>query len=246
MEVYADSDPNSDVALSEPPLEVMPVDAVPAEPASDGLLTGDSEIVGLADYSETAGGFSVGTVVLIVVGIVLAWLAFTYNGLVRLRMRVKEAWSDIEVQLKRRYNLIPNLIESVKGYMTHERETLENVTKARTAAIGNNGTPAEQGQTENMLAGALKTLFAVSENYPDLKANQNFLDLQRELTDTEDKIQAARRFYNGNVRELNTKIQLFPTNLVAGMLGFKEADFFEVENEEERKNVKVDFSDDKK
>ncbi|MBT5015986.1 LemA family protein [Candidatus Peregrinibacteria bacterium] len=226
------------VADAIPPVETTAINVEPTEVVET--------VETVVETTASASSFGVGTIVLIVVGVVLAWLAFTYNKLVRLRMRVKEAWSDIEVQLKRRYNLIPNLIETAKGYMTHERETLENVTKARTAAIGNNGTPADQGQTENMLAGALKTLFAVSENYPDLKANQNFLELQRELTDTEDKIQAARRFYNGNVREMNTKVQLFPTNLVAGMLGFKEADFFEVENEEERKNVKVKFDDDTK
>ena len=223
----------AEVVAVESPLETVPVETTPVEA---------DPVEAVMDVAATAGGgFGIGTIVLIVVGVVLAWLAFTYNGLVRLRLRVKEAWADIEVQLKRRYNLIPNLIETVKGYMTHERETLENVTKARTAAIGNSGTPAEQGQTENMLAGALKTLFAVAENYPDLKANQNFLELQRELTDTEDKIQAARRFHNGNVRNYNTKVQLFPVNLVAGLLGFKEESFFEVENDKERENVKVDF-----
>lgn len=184
------------------------------------------------------------TMILIGIGVLLVlWLILVYNGLVRSRLRVKEAWSDIDVQLKRRYNLIPNLVEAVKGYMTHEREVLENVTKARAEAINAQGkdTPS-QAHAENMLSGALKTLFAVSENYPDLKANQNFLELQNELTDTEDKIQAARRFYNGNVRDFNTKIQVFPSNLVAGPLGFHEEKFFEIENEEEREVVQVDFS----
>lgn len=182
-------------------------------------------------------------IIAIVLGVLALWLVMVYNGLVRSRLRVKEAWSDIDVQLKRRYNLIPNLVEAVKGYMTHERDVLENVTKARAEAINAQGKDtASQAEAENMLSGALKTLFAVSENYPDLKANQNFLDLQNELTDTEDKIQAARRFYNGNVRDYNTKIQVFPSNMVAGMMGFHEEKFFEIENEVEREVVQVDFS----
>lgn len=182
-------------------------------------------------------------IALIIAGLIVVGLIFLYNGLVRSRLRVKEAWSDIDVQLKRRYNLIPNLVEAVKGYMTHEREVLENVTKARANAIGNQGSAESQAQTENMLTNALKTLFAVAENYPDLKANQNFLDLQHELTDTEDKIQAARRFYNGNVRDFNTKVQVFPANLIAGMLGFHSEKFFEIEQAAEREVVEVDFSD---
>jgi LemA protein len=182
-------------------------------------------------------------IIAIVVGVLVLFLIFTYNSLVRSRMRVKEAWSDIDVQLKRRYSLIPNLVESVKGYMTHEREVLENVTKARAEAISAQSKDTQaQAQAENMLSNALKTLFAVSENYPDLKASQNFLDLQNELTDTEDKIQASRRFYNGNVRDYNTKIQVFPNNLLAGMMGFHSENFFEIESEEERKDVKVDFN----
>lgn len=240
MEIYTSSNPDEGVDLAEPPTDIIP-DAAPPVDAVSAEVTSAPDSVEAAN-AVTSSGMGIGTIILIVVGIFLAWLAFTYNKLVRFRMRVKEAWSDIEVQLKRRYNLIPNLIETVKGYMTHERETLENVTKARAAAIENNGAPSEQGRTENMLAGALKTLFAVAENYPDLKANQNFLELQRELTDTEDKIQASRRFYNGNVRDYNTIIQLFPNNLVAGMLGFKEAAFFEIENEAERENVKVSFN----
>lgn len=170
---------------------------------------------------------------------VLLWLVLVYNGLITFKNRVDEAWSDIGVQLKRRYDLIPNLISTVKGYATHERELLENVTKARTAAMGAQD-PKESAEKENMLSDTLKSLFAVSENYPDLKANQNFLELQRELTDTEDKIQASRRFYNGNVRDFNTKIQVFPTNLVAGMLKFEEYNFFEVA-ENEKENIEVKF-----
>ncbi len=162
-----------------------------------------------------------------------------YNGLIRSKNQVEEAWSDINVQLKRRYDLIPNLVSTVKGYAAHEKELFEKVTQARTAAIGAQN-PKEQAEAENMLSGALKSLFAVAENYPDLKANQNFLELQRELSDTENKIQSARRFYNGNVRDFNTKIQVFPTNLFAKMLGFKPYEFFEIE-EGEKENVKVEF-----
>ena len=162
-----------------------------------------------------------------------------YNGLITLKNRVDEAWSDIDVQLKRRHDLIPNLVNTVKGYATHEKELFEKVTQARTAAMGAQ-TPAQKEQAENALSGTLKSLFAVSENYPDLKANQNFLELQRELTDTEDKIQAARRFYNGNVRDFNTKIQTFPTNVMAGMLNFSKREFFAAE-ESERENVSVQF-----
>jgi LemA protein len=156
---------------------------------------------------------------------------------------VEEAWSDIDVQLKRRYDLIPNLVETVKGYASHEKETLEKVTKARTDAMAaqSGGDLKKSAEAENMLSSTLKSIFALSENYPDLKANQNFLELQRELSDTENKIQASRRFYNGNVRDFNTKLQVFPTNIMAGMLGFKNREFFEIENEKERENVKVEF-----
>jgi len=147
-----------------------------------------------------------------------------YNGLVTTRTRTQEAYSDIDVQLKRRYDLIPNLVEAVKGYMTHEASVFQNVTNARTQAM--QATGAAKADAENQLSGTLKSLFAVAENYPDLKANQNFLSLQSELTDTEDKIQAARRFYNGMVRDLNTKIQVFPTNIFANMMGFTKMDFF--------------------
>jgi LemA protein len=152
---------------------------------------------------------------------------------------VDEAWSDIDVQLKRRYDLIPNLINTVKGYAAHEKDVFEKVTAARTMAM-NAGTTEEKAGAENMLSGALKSLFAVSEAYPDLKANQNFLELQRELTDTEDKIQASRRFYNGNVRDYNTKIQVFPTNIFAAMLNFTKREFFEA-TEGEKEVVKAEF-----
>ena len=170
----------------------------------------------------------------------MLWLVLAYNSLVRLRFRAREALSDIDVQMKRRYNLIPNLVEAVKGYMKHERSVLENVTKARTAVVGG-GDPLERAEKENILSSTLKTLFAVAENYPDLKANANFLDLQRELADTENKIQASRRFYNTTVRDLNTKIQTLPTKLIAGALKFKEEKFFEVDSDEEREVVKVKF-----
>ena len=178
--------------------------------------------------------------VLLVLGIIILWVIFTYNRLIVLRNRVQEAWSDIDVQLKRRYNLIPNLIETVKGYATHEREVLEKVTEARTRAMGATGAE-EKGQAENMLTGALKSLFAVSENYPDLKASANFVELQRELRDTEDKIQASRRFYNTNTRDINIKIESFPANLIANALKFNKFDFFEIQEQEQRENIKVQF-----
>ena len=178
-------------------------------------------------------------ILLAVIVVVAFWLIGVYNGLIRLKNRTDEAWSDIDVQLKRRYDLIPNLVETVKGYAKHEKELFENVTKARTAAMGAEGIE-EKGKAENVLSGTLKTLFAVAENYPQLKASDNFAKLQDELSDTENKIQAARRFYNGNVRDFNTKIQVFPNNMVAGMLKFKAYEFFEAE-EGEKKNVKVKF-----
>lgn len=170
----------------------------------------------------------------------LAWLWMAYNGLVRLKNQTDEAWSDIDVQLKRRYDLIPNLVETVKGYATHEREAFENVTKARTAAMGAT-TPESKGQAENMLSGALKSVFALAEAYPDLKANQNFAKLQDELSDTENKIQASRRFYNGNVRDLNTRIESFPTNMFAKQLGFGKREFFALEDAAAKEPVKVQF-----
>lgn len=181
----------------------------------------------------------IGLIVLIGIGVFIVWLISTYNGLIRLKNRVDEAWSDIDVQLKRRYDLIPNIVNTVKGYATHEKELFEKVTEARTRAM-NAGTTEDKAQAENMLSGTLKSLFAVSENYPDLKANTNFLELQRELSDTENKIQASRRFFNGNVMEYNTKIQVFPTNVFAGMLNFVKRDFFEID-EAQKEPVQVAF-----
>lgn len=168
------------------------------------------------------------------------WVMGAYNGLIRLRNQVDEGWSDIDVQLKRRYDLIPNLVNTVKGYATHESKVFENVSAARSAAMGAKS-PAEREQAENMLTGTLKTLFAVSEAYPELKANENFLKLQDELSDTENKIQAARRFYNGMVRDFNTKLQVFPTNMIATRLGFQARSFFELDNAAERETPKVQF-----
>src|SRR3989344_2388412 len=170
---------------------------------------------------------------------VIGWLVVIYNSLISGKQQIAEAWSDIEVQLKRRYDLIPNVIETVKGYASHERNLFEKVTQARTAAMGAK-TAQEHAQSENMLSNTLKTLFAVAENYPDLKANVNFLDLQRELADTENKIQASRRFYNGTVRDLNTKIETVTTKFVAGVFGFKPEPFFQAE-EGERGPVQVKF-----
>ena len=166
-------------------------------------------------------------IILIVLAFVVLWVIFAYNQLVTLVNQAKEAWSDIQVQLKRRYDLIPNLVATVKGYAAHESSAFENVTKARAAAMGATGT-AGKAQAENMLTGALKTLFAISEAYPDLKANQNFLQLQKELGDTEDKIQASRRFYNTTVMTLNTAEQTFPGNIIASSFNFKPMDLFEL------------------
>ncbi|MCL2037658.1 LemA family protein [Candidatus Saccharibacteria bacterium] len=163
--------------------------------------------------------------------ILVIWIVAIYNGLVRLRVRVDEAWSDITVQLKRRADLIPNLIESVRGYAKHEKEVFENVTEARAAVMSaTKKGPEATAKAENQFEGALKSLFAVAENYPQLRASENFQQLSAEITDTEDKIQASRRFYNGGVRDLNTKIQTFPDNVFAGMFGFKQREFFEVED----------------
>ena len=176
----------------------------------------------------------------IIIIVVLLWAVFAYNGFVRLINRAKEAWADIDVQLKRRYDLIPNLVNTVKGYAEHESSAFENVTKARTMAMSA-GTLAEKGQAENMLTGALKSIFAIAEAYPDLKANQNFLGLQNELSDTENKIQAARRFYNTNVRDLNTKVESFPNNIIASAFHFSKMEFFELEEEAARGPVEVKF-----
>lgn len=173
--------------------------------------------------------------------LLVLWVIFAYNRFVRLLTRSSEAWADIEVQLKRRYDLIPNIVATVKGYMTHESDVFENVTKARTQAMGAQ-TPQAHAQAENMLSGTLKTLFAVSENYPDLKANVNFLDLQRELADTENKIQSARRFYNTNVRDLNISVESFPGNMIAGMFHFAKKEFFDIDdNDAAQQPVKVAF-----
>ncbi|MCR4312339.1 MAG: LemA family protein [Candidatus Uhrbacteria bacterium] len=168
-------------------------------------------------------------VLFIIIGVVLVgglWLVIVFNSLITSRNRVDESWSDIEVQLKRRYDLIPNLVNTVKGYAKHESSVFENVTKARTAAMSA-GTAAEHAQAENMLSQTLKSLFAVAESYPDLKASGNFAHLQSELVDAEDKIQAARRFYNSQVRDFNTKLQVFPTNMVGNMLGFTKREFYD-------------------
>ena len=183
---------------------------------------------------------SITIIILVVVVVAILWVVAVFNGLVTLKNRAKEAWADIDVQLKRRYDLIPNLVETVKGYATHERELFEKVTQARANAMSAQGVQAK-GDAENMLSSTLKSLFAVSENYPDLKASQNFLALQNELTDTEDKIQAARRFYNTNVRDLNIKIESFPASMIAGTFGFKEMELFQTANEVERNPVAVKF-----
>lgn len=177
--------------------------------------------------------------IIVLLGLIIIGL---YNSLIRLKNRVDEAWADIDVQLKRRYDLIPNLVETVKGYAAHEKETLDRVIQARNTAMQaqSSGNPAELEKAENMLSSTLKSIFALSEAYPDLKANTNFLELQRELSDTENKIQASRRFYNTNVRDFNTKLEVFPTNMIASMLGFKNREFFEAA-EGEKENVKVSF-----
>ena len=184
----------------------------------------------------------IGYIVLGAAALFVVWAIAAYNRFVRLVQRAKEAWADIDVQLKRRYDLIPNLVETVKGYSTHEAGTLEKVTAARVAAM-DAGSVEDKAKAENMLSETLKSLFAVSEAYPDLKANANFIELQRELSDTENKIQAARRFYNGNVRDLNTSIESFPGNVIASMFRFEPREFFELgEGEQAAKEpVKVSF-----
>lgn len=184
-------------------------------------------------------------IIYIVLGVVAAlilWVIFAYNRLIALTNRAEEAWADIDVQLKRRYDLIPNLVETVKGYMTHEAGTLQKVTEARTQAMGAQ-TVGQHAEAENMLTGALKSLFAVSESYPDLKANTNFIELQRELSDTENKIQAARRFYNSVVQDLQNALESFPSNMIGSSFGFKTREFFKLgDDEQAAKNpVKVSF-----
>lgn len=182
----------------------------------------------------------IGFILLGIVGLVLLMGVVYYNKFVKLAARADEAWSDIDVQLKRRYDLIPNLVNTVKGYAAHEKQLLENVTEARTKAM-QAGSVGDHAVAENMLAGTLKSLFAVAENYPDLKANTNFLELQRELSDTENKVQAARRFYNGNVMELNATVDMFPSNIVANMFKFGKRDFFELTEEAAKEPVAVQF-----
>jgi len=179
----------------------------------------------------------------IILGIVILlalWIIFAFNDLVKLKNRAKESWADIDVQLKRRYDLIPNLVETVKGYASHEREVFEKVIEARSRAMGAK-TIKEKGEAENFLSSTLKSLLAVVENYPELKTSQNFLELQRELRDTEDKIQAARRFYNSNVRDLNIKVESFPSNIIASSFGFGKMELFELETVAEREAPKVEF-----
>ena len=183
------------------------------------------------------GGF---VVLLIIIGVVAVAAVGIYNGLIIARNRCDNSWAQVDVQLRRRYDLIPNLVETVKGYAKHEREVFEKVTQARASAI-NAGTVKDQAQAENMLSGALKSLFAVAENYPDLKANQNFLQLQEELSGTESKIAYARQFYNDMVMKFNQKQQVFPSNIIANMFGFKEKEYFEIEEPAAREPVKVSF-----
>ena len=181
---------------------------------------------------------------LIIIALIVVFVIGLYNRLVTLRQRVREAWSDIDVQLKRRHDLIPNLVATVQGYAAHEKSVFENVTKARAAAVaaGQNGTPQERAVAENQLTAALRTVFAVAENYPQLQAVQEFKDLSENLTATEDKISFARRFYNGNVRDYNTALQTVPTNLLAGMFGFTPEQYFELADATEREVPKVSFS----
>ncbi len=182
------------------------------------------------------------TLLIIIGAIVVIGFAIIgiFNSLVTLKNKVDEGWADIDTQLKRRYDLIPNMVEAVKGYAKHEKSTFEEITKARNMAMKAT-TPEEKAQAENMLSGTLKTLFALAENYPELKANQNFLDLQATLKEVEEHIQLSRRYYNATVRDFNTKIEVFPNNMLAGMMGFSKRQFFEIGNAEERENVKVTF-----
>lgn len=184
-------------------------------------------------------------IVLAAIGVVAFALIGIYNGLVTLKNKVDEGWADIDTQLKRRYDLIPNMVETVKGYAKHEKSTFEEVTKARNMAM-KASTPEEKAQAENMLQGTLKSLFALAENYPELKANQNFLDLQATLKEIEEHIQLSRRYYNATVRDFNTKVEIFPNNVIAPMFGFTKRQYFEIEREEERENVKVSFSEESK
>ena len=178
----------------------------------------------------------------IILAVIVLWVVYAFNHFVSFRNRAKEAWADIEVQLKRRYDLIPNLVNTVKGYATHESSAFENVTKARSMAMGVQGANKDHAEAENMLTGALKSVFAIAEAYPDLKANQNFLALQAELSDTENKIQAARRFYNANVRDLNIAIEKFPSNIIAKSFSFSKMEFFDLPDNDVAQNpVEVKF-----
>lgn len=184
-------------------------------------------------------------IIIIILAVFMIYCIFIYNSFIRAKNRVQEAWADIDVQLKRRYDLIPNLMETVKGYMEHERETLESVTEARTNALAQRqagDTARDSVAAENNLTSTLKTLFAVAENYPDLKANENFIELQRELSDTENKIQASRRFYNSTVREFNTQVDSFPSNVIAKLFSFGQFELYGLdETPEQRENIKVQF-----
>lgn len=180
-------------------------------------------------------------IILLIIVLIVLWIISVYNSLVKSRQKVKNSWSQIEVQLQRRFDLIPNLVEAVKGYMGHESEVLQKVTELRTSWANTNNT-SEKVRLDNELSGALKTIMAVSENYPDLKANQNFADLQNNLKETENKISFSRQFYNDAVTMYNTKLEVFPSNLIASMFGFKPETLFNVENAEARQNVKVDFN----
>ena len=180
----------------------------------------------------------------VIVGIIVAillWVALNYNALVRTRLHVRESWSDIDTELKRRYDLVPNLVETVQAYATHERELFARITEARTRAAASQGSAGSQAADEKPLVEGMRQLFAVAEGYPDLKASDNFLALQKELANTEDRIQRARRFYNGNVRDMNTRVEVFPSNLIAGMFGFAPEEFFEVETGTVRQVVDVSF-----
>ncbi len=189
-----------------------------------------------------ASGLAWGLIIPIGLGVLfLMWAVGMYNGLIRKRNTVRESWADIETELKRRHNLIPNLVETVKGYAKHESQTFEDVINARNRAASPHSSPEAAAQDENILSGALRQLFALAENYPDLKANTNFLELQTELANTEDRIQRSRRFYNSNVRDFNNQVETFPSNMVAGMFGFEKSEFFEIEDEAAREVPKVGF-----
>ncbi len=186
-------------------------------------------------------GLIVFGILVVVALVIIGWVVGIYNGLVQLRNQVQESWSGVETEMQRRYDLIPNLVNTVKGYATHERELLEEVTRLREQCAADHGSPEHQAANENMLQSALGKLMVRLEAYPDLKANQNFLELQQELANTENRIQAAYRFYNGNVRDLNNKVQMFPSNIIAGMFGFKQAQYFELQNPEAREAPTVQF-----